>query len=274
MRRWAQSRLRTRIFLAFSALLLAALIATLGFTQWVVSREAQRTLSRELLTTGEVFERLVKERAARLESNSALLASDFALKRVLATHFDPATYDPETLASAALSYQERIGAELLWIADDTGKLLVNLPKTAPDHRLLISYSPIEAALETGESSSAIAAVDGTLFQLVAVPVQAPDVIGFLVLGQAIDDRLRGGTQESHGLGCVFPDDGPRIRKLMAAERPRPVRAAAGGLAGDPGGTHIRGDDAPDAVRRAVPVAGLRRRGPAHPAALRPGAGIV
>ncbi len=203
MMRWARSRLRTRIFVAFSTLLLAALIATLGFTQWVVSREAKRTLSRELLTTGEVFSRLVKERAARLESNSALLASDFALKRVMATYFDPATYDPETLVSAALSYQQRIGAELLWIADDTGKLLVNLPRSPPGHRLLISYSPIEAALETGESSSAIAAVDGTLFQLVAVPVHAPDVIGFLVLGQAIDDAFAAELRKATGSHISF-----------------------------------------------------------------------
>ena len=100
MRWWARSRLRSRIFIAFSVLVLAALIATLGFTQWVVSREAERTLRRELSTTAEVFNGLVKERGARLETNSALLASDFALKRVIATYFDPATYSPDTLASA------------------------------------------------------------------------------------------------------------------------------------------------------------------------------
>ena len=77
------------------------LLATLGFTQFVVSRDAERTLSRELLTTGQVFDGLLAERAARLETNSILLASDFALKSVVATHFDPANYDPATLASAA-----------------------------------------------------------------------------------------------------------------------------------------------------------------------------
>ena len=46
---WARSRLRTKIFLAFSTLVLAVLLATLGFTQFVVSRDAERTLSRELL---------------------------------------------------------------------------------------------------------------------------------------------------------------------------------------------------------------------------------
>ena len=73
---WARSRLRTRIFLAFSALVLAALAATLGFTQLVVGRDAERKLRDELVTTGEVSTRLLRERATRLQTNSALLASD------------------------------------------------------------------------------------------------------------------------------------------------------------------------------------------------------
>ncbi len=46
---WARSSLRTKIFVAFSALIVAVLLATLSLTQFIVSREAQRTLSRELL---------------------------------------------------------------------------------------------------------------------------------------------------------------------------------------------------------------------------------
>jgi len=101
---WARARLRTKIFIAFSSLIIAVLLATLGFTQIVVSREAERTLDRELLTTGEVFAALLKERGARLQTNSILLASDFALKSAVATHFDPSTYEPATLASAAQSW--------------------------------------------------------------------------------------------------------------------------------------------------------------------------
>jgi len=203
MKWWARSRLRTRIFIAFSALLLAALIATLGFTQWVVSREAERTLRRELSTTAEVFNGLVKERGARLETNSALLASDFALKRVIATYFDPATYSAETLASAARSYQSRIGVDLLWIADDQGRLLVNLPALPKGLKPQIGYSPIAESLKTEDTALAIAAVDGKLFQLVAVPVLAPDVIGYLVLGQAIDDGFATELKRATGSDISF-----------------------------------------------------------------------
>ncbi len=200
---WARSRLRTKIFLAFSALVLAVLLATLGFTQVVVSRDAERTLSRELLTTGQVFDGLVAERAARLKSNSILLASDFALKRILATHFDPANYDPATLASAALSYQRRIDAQLLWITDENGVLLVHSPGPSHMRQSLAAFSPLKEALETEQAAAAIAEVDGVLFQLVAVPVFGPDVIGFLLLGQAIDDAFAAQLKTAAGLDISF-----------------------------------------------------------------------
>jgi hypothetical protein len=126
---WARSSLRTKIFLAFSSLILTVLIATLGLTQLEVSRETHSTLNRELLTTGQVFGDLLRERAARLRSSSVLLASDFALKRVMGTHFDRENFDRATLASAALNYQERSGVELLWITDENGVLLTISPGT-------------------------------------------------------------------------------------------------------------------------------------------------
>lgn len=207
MNRWARSRLRTKIFLAFSALVLAVLSATLGFTQFVVSRDAERTLRRELLTTGELFAGLLTERAARLETNSILLASDFALKRVIATHFDQANYDPETLASAALNYHDRIGVELLWITDESGELLVSsssmsLPGTNRQ-RSIADLSPVSAAIRTQEASAGIAVIDGTLYQLVAVPVMAPDVIGFLLLGQSIDDGFARRLKQATGTDVSF-----------------------------------------------------------------------
>ena len=59
MKWWAHSRLRTKIFLVFSALILVSLLVTLWFTQLVVSEQVQNSLRRELLTTGQVFQGLM-----------------------------------------------------------------------------------------------------------------------------------------------------------------------------------------------------------------------
>ncbi|MEP7243605.1 MAG: adenylate/guanylate cyclase domain-containing protein [Gammaproteobacteria bacterium] len=206
MRWWAHSTLRTKIFLAFSALILAVLLATLWFTQLVVSREAQRTLTRELLTTGQVFDRLLKERATRLQTNSILLASDFALKRVIATHFDGATYDADTLASATLNYQRRIGVELFWITDESGVLLAVSEGTSAaltPGRSIADLSPLREALQTQEAASAITEIDGRLFQVAAVPVFGPDVIGVLLLGHVIDNALAERLKQDTGSDISF-----------------------------------------------------------------------
>lgn len=186
MRWWARSRLRTKIFLAFSALILAVLLATLGITQFIISRQIQNTLRQELLTTGQVFQQLLRERAERLRTNSTLLAGDFALKKVMA----PASnYDAETLASVALNYQQRVGVDLLWITDEAGNLRADATGQLQSGRSVASLSPLAEALKTGEAATAISAVSSTLFQLVAVPVLGPDVIGFLLLGEEINTAL-------------------------------------------------------------------------------------
>jgi adenylate cyclase len=207
MKWWARSPLRTKIFLAFSALVLAALLAALGFTQWVVSRDAAITLNRELRTTGQVFDGLMAERAERLESNSVLLASDFALKRVLATRFDPDAYEPETLLSAADNYRERIGVDLLWITDEEGVLLALSPNETLTGRSIADISPLREVLDTGETATAIGEIDGRLMQLVAVPVFGPDVIAYLLLGRAVDDALARRLQHDTGSHISFLTDG-------------------------------------------------------------------
>lgn len=194
---WARSRLRTKIFLAFSALILAALLLTIGLTQLVARRQTQNALRRELLATGQVFKGLVNERASRLQTNAMLLASDFALKRVLAT------YDEKTIASAALSYQQRIGVDLLWVTDERGVLLADARGLQPPGATLEEFSPLKETLDKGEPSSTVSVVEDTLFQLIAVPVLGPDVIGFLLLGQNIDNRFAEQLEKDTGSHLSF-----------------------------------------------------------------------
>ncbi len=220
MRRWARSRLSTRIFVAFSAVVVAALLATLGSTQYVIGRDAERTLRAELVTTGQVLDRLMRERAARLRTSSNLLARDFALKRVIATYFDPESYDAATLASAAVSYRARVAVELFWITDDAGELLVALPREPEAGRSMGEFAPLAEAMGSGASATGVAAVDGRLYQLVAVPVFAPDVIAYLVLGQAVDDAFARQLEEATGSQVSFLT----AETVFATSWPREARA--------------------------------------------------
>ena len=206
MRWWDTRSLRAKIFTAFSVLILAVLLATLGLTQLIVGRDTGHTLSRELRTTGQVFQSLLREHAIRLQTNSTLLASDFALKRVFATHFDPASYDPETLASAGISYRQRIGVQLVWMTDEKGTLLAASPGEGRIGQSLASFAPLKDALENETAATAVVEVDHELFQMVAVPVFGPDVIGFLMLGQVIDDPVAARLKEDTHSDVTFLTD--------------------------------------------------------------------
>ncbi len=177
---WARLRLRGKIFLALAALIVALLLLTLGLVQLSITSQTERTVNEQLKVTGQVFRRLVAERAARLRTNSTLLAGDFALKRAIAT------YDESTLTSVALNYQRRIGVDLLWITDEKGVLLAD-----SRGRRKAGETPfagvLRDALAGGGATAVIAELDGGLFQIVAVPVLGPDVIGGLVLATSIDD---------------------------------------------------------------------------------------
>ena len=82
-------------------------------------------------------------------------------------------------------------------------------------RRIEELSPLREAIESEEPAAGIAEVDGQLFQLVAVPVFAPDVIGFLLLGEAVDDRFAGRLKGSTGTDVSFLTAGPRVRVVMA-----------------------------------------------------------
>ena len=214
MRWWARRQLRAKIFLPFSLLMLATLLVTLWLTNLAVSRQVEATLKSQLVVTGEVFRQLVAERAERLLGNTTLLAGDFALKRAIAT------YDPATLASVAINYQDRIKVDLFWITDETGKLLAAAGGEQRPGQAVAKFPPVADALSSG-NAAAISEVGERLYQVVAVPVLAPDVIGFVVAGKAIDDRTAEQLQRDTGSHVSFVTPGHVFASSWsAAERDR------------------------------------------------------
>ena len=83
--------------------------------------------------------------------------------------------------------------DLLWITDETGVFLADSMGMEPSGKELGAFPPLAEALNSEEPAAAVAEMKGTLFQLVAVPILGPDVIGFLILGKAIDERLPGNS---------------------------------------------------------------------------------
>jgi adenylate cyclase len=221
---WARSRLRTKIFLAFSALILTLLFVTLWLTQLMVSQQARNVLAGELLTTAQVFQGLVIERAEQLLTNTGLLGSDFAFRQAVAT------YDPPTVASAAANHKRRIGVDLLWITDEFGVLLADSQEKLKSGSDLSAFPLLAEAVTAETASAAITEVDGILFQLIATPLLGPDIIGFLILGREINDSLAQQLRKDTGSHIsfltharLFASSWPSDKRsgLLSSEQPSP-----------------------------------------------------
>lgn len=197
MRWWARRRLRTRIFLPFSVLIVAVLLATLWVVGAAVGGWVEGSLKRQFDVTGNVFRGLMAERAERLIGETSLLVSDFALKRAVAT------YDPATLSSVAANHGARIGVSLLWIADEKGRLLATSDPAIQAGRDLTSVAPLRQAMDSDEPAVAVTELDGKLVQLAAVPVLGPDPIGYVLAGEAIDDATARQLQANTGPAVSF-----------------------------------------------------------------------
>ncbi|HZR81148.1 MAG TPA: adenylate/guanylate cyclase domain-containing protein [Candidatus Binatia bacterium] len=230
---WSRRRLRARILLPFSLLLLAALLATLWVVGAAVTGWVETSLRRQFGMTGNVFRALMAERAQGLIEETSLLAADFALKRAIAT------YDPETLESVAVNQRERLGVELLWIADERGRLLAAAGGAAEVGHPVVEVAPVARVMESGRPAVAVTEVGGVLVQAVATPVFAPDPIGYLVAGSAIDDDTARQLGAATGTHISFVSS----RRVLASSWAPDERAAA-----VPVGEAPLADDAPGSDR--------------------------
>jgi adenylate cyclase len=223
VRWWERRPLRTRIWLPYATLLIVVLLAALWVVAAAVGRWVEGSLTRQFEVTGNVFGALMVERAERLLGETSLLAADFALKRAIAT------YDPDTLVSVAENQRERLGVDLLWIADEKGRLLAAAGGEAAPGTAVGAIPPLDRVTASSHADVAVTEVGGALMQMVATPVFAPDPIGYLLAGAAIDDATARRLEATTGTRVSFLTP----KRVLASSWPTDERGAALALEAGP-----------------------------------------
>ena len=129
-----------------------------------------------------VFTRLTQDRIQQVAEDTQILSMDFGFQSTIATA------DHGTILSALDSLASRVGVnavtlvslEYMVIADTLHPDLTDSPFSFPEI--------IEIAEEYGEASPIIP-IDGTYYQMIVVPVLAPDPIAWLSIGFLVDELL-------------------------------------------------------------------------------------
>jgi diguanylate cyclase (GGDEF)-like protein len=164
--------LSTRLTVQFALLFAAAMVAVSATLSTLIAGAASRQVESQLQSSGAVFDRLWQMRSNELQNAAQLLARDFGFRAAVATR------DEATTRSALDNARLRLKVGTGFVVRMDGS--ANGISRAAAGRLWDS-------LEDGRTSG-IANLDGHARQLVAAPVLAPNLLGWVVFAGDLDHR--------------------------------------------------------------------------------------
>jgi diguanylate cyclase (GGDEF)-like protein len=192
--------------IVFFSVLLVLLLQAAGFglIRSTIDTNARRALAANLAVGERVWQQLLEQRSDRLRQAARVLASDFGFRAALASG------DRATLVSALENHGGRIEAELAAVFD-TGFQ----PQGAMMPPGSGSLDTLQAMLpELSKGGWGTKVVQGRPFQVVVVPIKAPQTIGWVAMGFPLDaamlDQLHAITGLQAALLAQSPPEAPRV----------------------------------------------------------------
>jgi diguanylate cyclase (GGDEF)-like protein len=167
------------LFAGLFAVTLAVLFVLVTRLCFDIARQQTRA---ELETTERVFYRLLVQREQRLIQAANVLTADFGFLQAVTSN------DHDTLLSALENHGRRINADLMTLIGLDRRILADTlhpaspPQQSPFLQLIVRA-------ERDGTASGIVHVDRALYQVVVVPVMAPEPKGWVALGFVIDDHV-------------------------------------------------------------------------------------
>jgi len=202
----------------FFTLLLTAVLTIVFILVTTSSYQIARQQNKQELTTGErVFRELLAENQQRLTQAASVLAADFGFRNAVTSN------DLDTILSALDNHGRRIQASLMMLVSLDGKLIastLNPAQTVQVH----SIGELVQQAETAGFSTDILSVGQGAYQIVVVPVLAPQPVAWIIVGFVIDNRLAMDLRALTSLHVSFftRSDGGSWRTL-ASTRPEEMQ---------------------------------------------------
>ncbi|MBL8519021.1 MAG: EAL domain-containing protein [Betaproteobacteria bacterium] len=227
--------LRARIAL----LIVLLLVVVQGAALFMVTRTsddiARSTASDALLRGERIFQRLLAQNQAQLTQAASVLAADFGFRAAVATR------DLATIEDVLRNHGSRISAQAMFLLTPDHTILVDTLEGEATGRHGRDLAPLVAMTKDGQTASALALLDEKVHQLVMVPIRAPDLVAWVVIGFHVDDVDANELKSVAGMDVTFASrsaSGPwRIHATTLADTVRAEFTARidGGEAPGPGG---------------------------------------
>ncbi|MGZ9098858.1 MAG: EAL domain-containing protein [Brevundimonas sp.] len=167
--------LRTRLTVVYMGLFGLALLLSALAVVAAVGNSARGVVRDEMSAAGAVYGQLWTARSNQLLQGAGVLAQDYGFREAVATD------DEATVRSALDNLRARQGVDGALILGVDGYVTstgIPLDDMAADR--------LFAGLESGDIESGVLTIDGQAFQVVAAPVNAPVLIGWVVFAERLD----------------------------------------------------------------------------------------
>lgn len=176
LRRLSQVRhLRTRLTVLYAGLfgLILTLLSASVFV--AISGAAQRQVRGELAASATVFDQVWALKSDQLRQGAQLLSRDFGFREAVATR------DSATVTSAVENLRARQGVDMAFMVGADGAVI-----GAPSARLAPYADALVNALYASDAPHGVMMIGATPYQMVASPIMAPDLIGWVVFANRLD----------------------------------------------------------------------------------------
>jgi signal transduction histidine kinase len=179
-------RLRTKFLLSMVVVSAALTFTTLLVVRRTVQQEVRLGIQRDLQNSVSAFHHFQKQREVTLERSAALLA-DLPNVRALMT-----THDPATIQDASRELWQLSGSDLLLLADSSGKVMAL--QATPSEITIHEGQEFFPTVVSREETRHWWYVEGHLYEMFLQdiyfgPASGRQVLGYLLLGYEIDDRV-------------------------------------------------------------------------------------
>jgi diguanylate cyclase (GGDEF)-like protein len=192
---WLSRSIGARILTLTLGLLLVVQVASFGAFQVGVSRQARGALPARLQTADRVLQSLLDRNARTLAEGARLLAADYGFRSALLSN------DAATIASVLENQAARIGAtEAALLGTDLSLRATTLNDASVLAAVIGRLQPSGAhSAASADGNGVIALLGGRPHQMVLVPIKAPVVVGWVLMGFVIDTPLIGAMKDLSAL---------------------------------------------------------------------------
>ena len=192
--RWPPLRRSLIVRLVGWSLLLLLIVQVAGFVvvRASIDRNARAQIARALDLDDNVWQQLLAQNASQLRQGSALLAADYGFRSAVSSG------DTETIQSVLENHGSRIGASIVVLLD-TGLALRAASLSGRMDGFTAALQRVVPPLAAQPQGSQIAVIDGIPYQFVMVPMRAPVLMGWVLMGFAVDQAR---ADEMHRLLAV------------------------------------------------------------------------